>query len=865
MSVRRSKVRPPRPPAVVLTRQRLLDGVLPALGRQRVVLLQAPAGYGKTTTMAALLAALPASTSRAWVSLDAGDDLPSLIEALLAALDPLDLPWRRSARALRAAAEAPSSALAESFAEALAATEAAAGVLVLDDLQHADDPRLHRWLDLFVDELPPCWTVMIGCRGRPPLALTRWQLRGELLTVDQAALAFAAAEARALAQALGVRDTPALQALIRRAAGWPAALRLGLAVDPAPAGAGPASDPHPEEGLAIEVIDRLPEALRRFALHTAVLPELSTRRCIALTGDAEAARHLEAMRRLDLFVSVVDDDGSMRLHELFRHALLRRLREDAPDDLARLLHRAAQGERDPARRVDWLLQAGDTAAAETELEAASAALITDGRGATVQALLGRFAPGHIARSLPLAIVQARLAWSRWDGAAMRQALEQVPAVVRAAAPPALRDLFDAYHAVALDSVCRDAAAAQRADTLRARPLAPLPRLLVLQCGEADDLATAVARRHESVALADALGTADAWYQALPVLSQVVLPGTEAPLQHMAQAMRALSADEPNPLHMWSLVLQAWLAFWRGDTAEALDAAHAAQLDAAWDGATAGALPHLHGLCALLHAVRGEAAASARALVRQRETEVAPADPRQARLHAGTRQGGACRAAAALGDLAALRAALADWPVPTSGATHTLALARQAAEAQALALAGAVDEAEAAWSALLPVLWRLEGQGEAGAVRLRLAAARVTLGRLDAAAGLLEGGIDPARAPLAPALLAGPNVLRALADAPWSDAGADTRRQGLREALGRVEAQRRHAGPPADADDRRLSAREREVLAHIARGDGNKRIAQRLALSPHTVKRHVANILDKLDLRSRGQAAAWWAREERTGR
>jgi LuxR family maltose regulon positive regulatory protein len=55
----------------------------------------------------------------------------------------------------------------------------------------------------------------------------------------------------------------------------------------------------------------------------------------------------------------------------------------------------------------------------------------------------------------------------------------------------------------------------------------------------------------------------------------------------------------------------------------------------------------------------------------------------------------------------------------------------------------------------------------------------------------------------------------------------------------------------------LSSREHEVLQRIAAGDSNKMIARALGLSLHTVKRHVANILNKLDLRSRGQAAAWW--------
>ncbi|HEY6255933.1 MAG TPA: alpha/beta fold hydrolase [Xanthobacteraceae bacterium] len=53
----------------------------------------------------------------------------------------------------------------------------------------------------------------------------------------------------------------------------------------------------------------------------------------------------------------------------------------------------------------------------------------------------------------------------------------------------------------------------------------------------------------------------------------------------------------------------------------------------------------------------------------------------------------------------------------------------------------------------------------------------------------------------------------------------------------------------------LTAREREVLALVAEGRSNAAIAQRLQLSEHTAKRHVANILLKLDLPTRAAAAA----------
>jgi DNA-binding NarL/FixJ family response regulator len=57
----------------------------------------------------------------------------------------------------------------------------------------------------------------------------------------------------------------------------------------------------------------------------------------------------------------------------------------------------------------------------------------------------------------------------------------------------------------------------------------------------------------------------------------------------------------------------------------------------------------------------------------------------------------------------------------------------------------------------------------------------------------------------------------------------------------------------------LSAREREVLALIAQGLSDTQIAERLVISPHTVHRHVANILAKLGLRTRAAAAARAAR------
>jgi two-component system nitrate/nitrite response regulator NarL len=66
-----------------------------------------------------------------------------------------------------------------------------------------------------------------------------------------------------------------------------------------------------------------------------------------------------------------------------------------------------------------------------------------------------------------------------------------------------------------------------------------------------------------------------------------------------------------------------------------------------------------------------------------------------------------------------------------------------------------------------------------------------------------------------------------------------------------------AAEPRPRDDSglsTLSAREREILTLIARGDSNKLIARALEIAETTVKIHVQHILRKLNCSSRVQAA-----------
>jgi two-component system response regulator DevR len=66
---------------------------------------------------------------------------------------------------------------------------------------------------------------------------------------------------------------------------------------------------------------------------------------------------------------------------------------------------------------------------------------------------------------------------------------------------------------------------------------------------------------------------------------------------------------------------------------------------------------------------------------------------------------------------------------------------------------------------------------------------------------------------------------------------------------------RRPGPPGGASDfADLSAREEEVLHQLSDGLTDRQIADRLSISPRTVETHVANVLRKLGVRNRSQAA-----------
>lgn len=866
MALAHTKTRAPRPRAgLLLPRPALLASVQQALETHRALLICAPAGYGKTALLTQALADVPTDTAVAWVSLDEGDDLGRLLDCLFAAFEPYDPPWRTAPEGLRDAALRGGTEIvtvADAMLNALEACEVGRGLIVLDDVHHLVDPASLQFLDRWLARMGERWRLVLAARHEPALRLARLRAAGDLADLGPAELALARGEVQQLAQAAGLDDGIAA-GLYERCQGWPAGLRLALGMSQGqrlPA----AIDRATFDYLAAEVLDRLEAGLRSFLLRTSVLHELDAARCQALGEDANAASWLAEMERLSLFVTVVDlAPHTLRLHQLFRDMLQQRLRQEQPEAYRQLLERAAMLETDAVRRQGLLL-AADRPQRAAELLLGDGALLMNHLGA--QGLLDltrRFDPGFADASPELHRARALALWVLWEAQQAEWHLSRAEALFDARGDEAGLRASRAHRSILLIAQGR----LNEAEALL-RDLDPfalsgeLRRLTLL--GRAWHALESC--RFDAVApLFDALVTEllqtaslEAWYTGSPPPRQVSCAGMAIVTDRWYRGAMQVLGDRPLPFGVNAHMAQAWNLFWQGRIGEAQELLARAEADAAWFGRLVIARNHGQALHAMLDLVHGRHEAALE-LMRLRLAEHVPGYGAWGHWHASFFM---ARMAAAVGNrealaeglesLVRLGADLPDLVMPHRPRPLQGLLARRAA------LEGRRDEAVAGWRALL-------ADGESGDLLGQLAEARLLL-----AAALLDGGDRAgAAAALAPALArrepgglmwAVPELLRMAAE-DWRgllDAADVARLRGWADAL--RPAALAIVEPVAAADDR-LSQRETEVIAQIAAGASNKHIARALDLSPHTVKRHVANILDKLGLNSRGEAAAWWNRRD----
>jgi LuxR family transcriptional regulator, maltose regulon positive regulatory protein len=349
----------------------LFDGAPDA----RLVLVAAPAGFGKTTALAAWLDV--SGLRVAWLALDPRDD------------DPARFAHGLAAAAARAAGDPPpprgdpsrpfDPELAVSVVLDLLAVAPDHGagprtVLVLDDYHVIGDPAIHGLVAELIERLPNGAALAIATRADPPIPLARLRARGELLEVRAADLRFTAAEAGELLRgAAADLDATEVATLTERTEGWAAVLRLaaislrGRRDHAEVVRRFGATHRFVLDYVVEEVLAGLPPETQEFLLRTSILDRLTAPLCDAVTGLADGQERLEELERANLLIVPLDDERRWyRYHGLFAGVLRARLGMQHPDEVAALHGRAAAWHAehgDDEEAIGHALDAGDLQAA----------------------------------------------------------------------------------------------------------------------------------------------------------------------------------------------------------------------------------------------------------------------------------------------------------------------------------------------------------------------------------------------------------------------------------------------------------------------------------------------------------------------
>lgn len=889
-----AKIQPPSLRTQVIARGALESRLRGAALRARLTLVCAPAGFGKTIALSRLVQGLhgvPAPARAAWVSLDEDDDVQRFVGLLCAALEPFDLPWRLSPDALAGLpceSRTERRKVAGELVNALAASEVSHGVIVLDDLHRLQDPSVFEMLAMLIELLPEQWSFVVGTRVEPPLPLSRLRSRDELAEFRQDDLRFDAAEVAALLRSQPHVTDVSSDDLLARTQGWPAGLRLSLSTDrrgaPQPRERGVAQR-HLFDYLAAEVLDDMPAELREFLLRCSVLPELTAERCADVSGDERAARWLEETERRGLFATVLESETlTLRLHDLFRDFLEDRLRRDHAAEYPALLQRAAAHEPDVVRRVNLLVRAGAWPSAQQALAQAVPMLLLAGASNQVLRLIEHFPADQRESSPLLAFARGLCAWPRFHWVTMQRAMACAVEGFGRLGARAQQAHAGTLEIVALTGMGRLDEATDRLAALRREPLDRDTEALVelmatwhavvrgpLQ-GPMLHLRRVLELLEGHAARGIPVAAASLWLRCAPHCMFIGRPGMLPVIERFVAGALAAAGDEHVPLRAAANSMLAWTQLWQGRFDEAERSIDSVRGDERWLGQPRNLRIPILLFDSTRSTMRGDRAG-------HREASLAmiadvDADPERRATWRGVYLFNHGRSSFALGDRAGLHEAL-DMLAATPHETEwpCMRLARIALRGQAALDAGRLDEALALLTEAAGESAELDTLSLDATVRVTLARVQLRLGQVDAAWQGIAATLDHARATgeVGGLLLTGHAACRELANAPASQEHA-MRHAWLRNLIApeggpAPDAAALHgpqAAPAAGASglaerDRAdvLTDREYDVLALIAAGDSNKLIARALDLSPHTVKRHVANILDKLALESRGKAAAWY--------
>ncbi|MBN2085567.1 MAG: AAA family ATPase [Anaerolineales bacterium] len=337
----------------ILPRARLMD-MLGIDSGADLILVCAPAGYGKTTLLAEWARTeIQKGIAVAWYALDPSDDSPVsfgsyLVAGLMQALGP-NCELEQIAQLLRSSPELDLQRILPHVINAVA-SDGRECMMILDDFQWIGSPSIHSSIAFLLEHLPDSMRLAIGSRSDPPLPLARLRARGKLLEIRADSLNFTRDESARFLNEVMRLELPAewISVLEDRTEGWIAGLQLAalsLSGRPDPErliSSFSGSHRYLVDYLLEEVLARQPEPVQSFLLSTSILDRMCAPLCDAVVEQASGgAAVLERLDQENLFIVALDAEVRWyRYHHLFRDFLQARLEKTLPERVT-ALHRAA--------------------------------------------------------------------------------------------------------------------------------------------------------------------------------------------------------------------------------------------------------------------------------------------------------------------------------------------------------------------------------------------------------------------------------------------------------------------------------------------------------------------------------------------
>lgn len=631
-----TRFRPPTFTRPTVRRHRILER-LGSGRRPKLVLIHAPAGYGKSTLAAQWGEALTRDGLKgAWLAIDSDDNnvvwfLAHLIEAIRRTMPDL-------ADALQQEFDGHVDNAQQYVLNALIDRlhcDKETLVLVLDDWHRVDDTETAKALAYLLENSCHHLHLIVASRTHTGLPLSTLRVQGELVEIDATHLRFDTAESQAmLVDQCGLHLSAANVAELEECTdGWAAALQLASLTlreqaDPAAliahlSGRNEALG----EYLAANVLDSLEPDLLDFLLATCITKQICSGLATALTGNRGSRSLLEEIEKRDLFLRRTDAEGTwFEYHHLFAEYLLHRLGRDAEDRIPQLHRSAAQWFTEHhmlSQAVDHWILAGQAHHAADAVEQAATDLMEQSQMSTLIGLAAKL-PAQQADARPR--LQVDLAWANvvlhrlaaveealqlaelgMDSAGVNEAgdlraeMDLIRAVIAA-----FQDRVDTFTETAVE-VCVD-----RADTLRPFILCRAADLASFRALRVSDFDDALRWQRWGRQFHDRItGTLSVSYgycfAAIAANEQLDIAGAEAHLRH-AMRIALLPSGRPTYVAKLAGALLGELFYEHGQ----LDEAEALLDDAYALGAEGGIVDFMlasFGTGALLKFSRGDAAAA----------------------------------------------------------------------------------------------------------------------------------------------------------------------------------------------------------------------------------------------------------------